>query len=89
MENERPEGLQQETKLGKKLDWQALVEEAVHVRKRERLTQHDLAALAGVSQPTIWKFEKGDTHIRLDSALGILDALGLLARPQPSATRME
>ncbi len=43
------------------------------------LTQRDLAALAGVSQPTIWKFEKGVTAIRLDSALAILRALGLAA----------
>lgn len=62
-----------------KLDWHALVAEAVRVRKQERLTQHDLAALAGVSQPTIWKFEKGDRNIRLASALDILGALGLLA----------
>jgi transcriptional regulator with XRE-family HTH domain len=59
------------------LNWQQLVHEAIRVRKQESLTQRDLAALAGVSQPTIWKFEKGTTSIRLKSALAILGALGL------------
>lgn len=61
-----------------KLNWQTWVNEAVRVRKAERLTQNDLAALAGVSQPTIWKFEKGDTHIQIEKAFAILRALGLL-----------
>ena len=60
------------------LNWHNLVGEAIAVRKRESLTQRDLAALAGVSQPTIWKFEKGATTIRLESALAILRALGLV-----------
>ncbi len=61
------------------LNWQNLVIEATAIRKHESLTQRDLAALAGVSQPTIWKFEKGATAIRLESALAILRALGLAA----------
>ncbi len=59
------------------LDWGRLVREAVTVRKQERLSQRDLAALAGVTQPTVVKFEKGSTSIRVDSALAILRALSL------------
>ena len=62
------------------LNWTELVREAIAVRKQEGLTQRDLAALAGVTQPTIVKFEKGSTSIRVDSALAILRALGLAGR---------
>ena len=61
------------------LIWRSVVEEAIKVRKDEGLTQRDLAALAGVTQPTIVKFEKGSTMIRVESALAILGALGLAA----------
>ena len=59
------------------LNWQALVARALEVRREEGLTQRELAALAGVTQPTVVKFEKGSTSIRVDSALAILQALGL------------
>ena len=59
------------------LNWQALVARALEVRREEGLTQRELAALAGVTQPTVVKFEKGSTSIRVDSALAILHALGL------------
>lgn len=62
------------------LDWQDLVAEAVRIRKQEKLSQRDLAALAGITQPTVVKFEKGDTGIRVRSALAILAALGLARR---------
>ncbi len=62
------------------LNWEQLVREAVTVRKRERLSQRDLAALAGVTQPTVVKFEKASTSIRVDSALAILCALSLADR---------
>jgi transcriptional regulator with XRE-family HTH domain len=62
------------------LNWERLVREAVTVRKQERLSQRDLAALAGVTQPTVVKFEKGSTSIRVDSALAILRALSLAER---------
>ena len=61
------------------LIWRSVVEEAIKVRKDEGLTQRDLAALAGVTQPTIVKVEKGSTMIRVESALAILGALGLAA----------
>ena len=46
------------------LNWERLVREAVAVRKRERLSQRDLAALAGITQPTVVKFEKRSTSSR-------------------------
>jgi transcriptional regulator with XRE-family HTH domain len=69
------------------LNWEGLVREAVAVRKQERLSQRDLAALAGVTQPTVVKFEKGLTSIRVDSALAILRALSLAERQDISPSR--
>lgn len=65
------------------LDWPRLVAAGVSRRKQEALTQYELAEIAGVSQPTVWRFERGDRTIRLHSALAILEALGLLAETQP------
>lgn len=62
------------------LNWKRLVDEAIAVRKQERLSQRDLAALAGVTQPTVVKFEKASTSLRVDSALAILRALSLAER---------
>ncbi len=69
------------------LNWQRLVREAVTVRKQERLSQRDIAALAGVTQPTVVKFEKGSTSISVDSALAILRALSLAERQDKSPSR--
>ena len=69
------------------LNWERLVREAVTVRKQERLSQRDLAALAGVTQPTVVKFEKGSTSILVDSALAILRALSLAERQDGSSFR--
>ncbi len=60
-----------------RLNWQGFVEEAVRRRKEQKLTQEQLAVLAGVSKPTLNSFEQGKTTIRLDSALKILKVLGL------------
>ena len=65
------------------LDWDELIREAISVRKQEKLSQRDLAALAGVTQPTVIKFEQGKTSIRVESALAILNALGLAGRRTP------
>lgn len=59
------------------LDWQSLVEEAVKRRKEQKLTQKQLAVLAGVSSPTLNNFEQGRTSITLETALKILRCLGL------------
>ena len=60
-----------------RLDWQDIVREAVKRRREQRLTQNQLAVLAGVSKPTLNRFERGGTAIRLDSVLKILRVLGL------------
>ncbi|NCC20912.1 MAG: XRE family transcriptional regulator [Alphaproteobacteria bacterium] len=64
------------SKFGR-LSWQGFVEEAVRRRKEQKLTQEQLAVLAGVSKPTLNSFEQGKTTIKLDSALKILKVLGL------------
>jgi len=61
-----------------RLDWNRIVDEAIGVRKSERLTQRDMASLAGVSLPTIVKFEKKSRSIQLEKAEQILRALGLV-----------
>lgn len=62
------------------LNWQNFVEEAVKRRKEQRITQEQFALLVGLSKPTVNAFEQGKTNIKLDSALKILSALGLLER---------
>ena len=59
------------------LNWREITYEAQRRRKSERLTQEDLAALAGVSRATVISFERGETSVRLDNALEILRVLGL------------
>jgi len=60
-----------------RLNWQNLIEEAIRRRKANRLTQEQLATLAGVSKPTLNHFEQGKTTLTLASAIKILRALGL------------
>ena len=59
------------------LNWSALVQEAIKRRKQQRLTQAQLAVLAGVSKPTLNGFEQGKTSITLENALKILRMLDL------------
>lgn len=61
------------------LNWPELVAEAVSRRKSEGLTQKDIAALAGVSVPTVIAFEKGETSLTLSKAMEILEIVGLLS----------
>lgn len=60
-----------------RLNWQALVKEAIARRKEQHLTQEQLAVLAGVSKPTLNHFEQGKTSLTLESAMKILRILGL------------
>jgi transcriptional regulator with XRE-family HTH domain len=62
------------------LDWRALVEEAIRRRKAEGLSQRGLAALAGVSVPTVNGFEQGDIRLRFERVVAILEALNLIVR---------
>ena len=63
------------------LDWDAVVEEARDRRKQEGLSQRDLAALTGVSVPTVNSFERGEINLRLDKVAAILGSLGLFIAP--------
>lgn len=60
-----------------RLDWKSLVQEAVRRRKEQRLTQKQLAVLAGMSGPTVNAFEQQKTSISVESALKILRCLGM------------
>ena len=64
------------------LNWNALIDEAVRRRKTEGLTQVQLAALSGVSAPTIISFEKGEKSISVSKAIDILTALGLTEKAE-------
>jgi transcriptional regulator with XRE-family HTH domain len=68
-----------------RLNWPVLVEEAKRRRKAQQLTQRRLAAIAGVSTPTLSRFESGNRNIELASALAILGALGLVEQPGPES----
>ena len=61
-----------------RLNWDALVKEAIKRRKEQHLTQEQLSILSGVSKPTLNHFEKGATNLKLSSTMKILHALGLL-----------
>jgi transcriptional regulator with XRE-family HTH domain len=60
------------------LNWLDLVNAAKKRRKEYRLTQAQLAVLAGVSKPTLNNFEQGKTTLTLESAFKILKTVGLL-----------
>lgn len=62
------------------INWPALVEEAKHRRKKQKVTQAKLARYCNLSTPTIVRFEKGDTSIQVSTVLTILSVLGLLDR---------
>lgn len=61
-----------------RLNWQDFVEEAVTRRKLQCFTQEQLAILAGVSKPTLNRFEQGKTNIGLESVFKILKVLDLV-----------
>ncbi len=60
-----------------RINWQAIVEEAKQRRKEQNITQEKLAKLAGVSTPTISRFESGEENIEMSSVLNILQVLGM------------
>jgi transcriptional regulator with XRE-family HTH domain len=60
-----------------RLNWPALIKEAIKRRQSQHLTQEQLAILAGVSKPTLNRFEQGKTSITLENVLKILRVLGL------------
>jgi transcriptional regulator with XRE-family HTH domain len=60
------------------INWQVFIEEAKQRRKKQRITQQQLAKLAKVSTPTISRFESGEKNIQLSSILNILGVLGMV-----------
>ena len=61
--------------------------EFVDAELRPVETQQRLAAIAGVSTPTLSRFEGGDKNIELASALAILGALGLVEQSSDRAVK--
>ena len=61
-----------------RLNWAAIVEEAKQRRKRQKLTQRRLGELAGVSTPTVSRFENSEKDIQLSTVTRILGVLGML-----------
>ncbi len=60
------------------LDWPRLVQRSHKSRRKsQNLTQKQLAVLAGVSGPTLNRFEQNHANITLKSAFAILKTLGL------------
>jgi len=66
-----------------------LAEEVRSRRAVLRLTQHDLAQLAGVSERFVRFIEQGKPSVQLDSLVAVLETLGLelkvTARTSPAA----
>jgi transcriptional regulator with XRE-family HTH domain len=60
------------------INWPAIVEEAKQRRKIQKLTQQRLGELAGISTPTISRFESGERDIQLSTVTNILGVLGML-----------
>jgi transcriptional regulator with XRE-family HTH domain len=61
-----------------RVNWFGLVEEAKQRRKTQGLTQRRLAELAGVSTPTVSRFERGEKDLQLSSITRILGVLGMV-----------
>ena len=60
-----------------RISWEAIVDEAKKRRKSIGFTQRRLAMYAGVSTPTLNRFEQARQDIQLSSALAILRSLGM------------
>lgn len=63
-----------------RINWGLLVEESVRRRRERKISQRRLAAIAGVSQPTVSRFERQKQDIQLSSAMKILGVLGLVEK---------
>jgi transcriptional regulator with XRE-family HTH domain len=69
------------------LDWPEIVAAAKRRRRQMKLTQRRLAVVAGVSLPTVVKFEAAE-DVRLSSALAILKVLDMVAEPVEGLLRL-
>jgi transcriptional regulator with XRE-family HTH domain len=61
-----------------RINWLDIVCEAKLRRLKQRYTQAKLAKIAGVSTPTLSRFENFDKDIQLSSVISILNVLGLI-----------
>jgi transcriptional regulator with XRE-family HTH domain len=61
-----------------RLNWLDIVSEAKLRRLKQNYTQIKLAKIAGVSTPTLSRFENFDKDIQLSSVISILSVLGLV-----------
>ncbi len=64
-----------------------LVEQIIAARKRSRLTQDELAALASLSRRPIYNLEHGSGGVKIGTLIKILDVLGLELTLQPRRPR--
>ena len=69
-----------------------ITQELVRIRERQNLTQHQIAAKMGVSQPLVARLERGDapnlklgTLIRYAAAAG--SSVSVTFKPAPKARR--
>jgi transcriptional regulator with XRE-family HTH domain len=69
------------------LDWPEIVAAAKRRRRQMKLTQRRLAVVAGVSLPTVVKFEAAE-DVRISSALAILKVLDMVAEPVEGLLRL-
>jgi transcriptional regulator with XRE-family HTH domain len=72
--------MERNLQTGNQLDWPEIVASAKRRRHEMKLTQRRLAAVSGISLPTVVKFEAGQ-DIRLSSALAILKILDMVPIP--------
>lgn len=49
-------------------------------RKRQKLTSTALAKKAGIGRSTIWRIERDDKNIELDTLTKVFDALGFTVK---------
>jgi transcriptional regulator with XRE-family HTH domain len=64
-----------------------LVQQLTAARKRSRLTQDELAALACLSRRPIYDLEHGSGGVKVGTLIKILDALGLELTFKPRGPR--
>ena len=54
----------------------AIINEIVHAREEEGITQKQLEIMSGIKQPIISRMEKGTTDPQLSTVLKVLNSLG-------------
>ena len=64
-----------------------LVKQLIAARKRSRLTQDELAALACLSRRPIYDLEHGSGGVKVGTLIKVLDALGLELTIKPRSPR--